>query len=380
MSRSRYQAVARLAPLVGLAIALVAPASAAAQGRIAGVVRDSAGAGIAGAEVSVAGSARGVHSDDAGTFQLGGLPAGAVTLHVRRLGFAPVDTRVVVQDAATTHVAVTVTEVARELGAVTVRAQRYHRYTGYLAGFYARRDLGFGRFITGAEIEARHPLRLTDVLRTVPGIQVLSPSLGDSHVRIRGNRCAPVVWIDGMPAIAAEFDLDALDPNSVAGIEIYAGPSTVPAEYVVPFGPTACGTILIWSRRGGPPPRPAEAITAARLDSLVASLRVYTADQVDTPVRVDPAAPVSPHYPDSLYRARVPGRVAVEYVVAPTGRAEIATLGIVSSSDPLFVQSVRRAVARARFIPARLGGRTVSQVVRQSFAFVVPAGLGAPRP
>lgn len=377
VSNSLQRAASRrtAASVAVLLLALTVTARAAfAQGRIDGVVRDTAGTGVVGAQIRVAGSTVRAESDETGSFSLLSVPAGRAELQVRRLGFAPRTESVDVGNGTTSRVTIVVHEVAREIAPVVVRAQRTHQYTGYLAGFYERRDRGFGHFITEDAIARRNPRRLTDMLRTVPGMTIYPDGMGGSRVRIRGNSCWPAVWLDGMPAVAAEFDVDGIDPGDVAGMEIYSGAAAVPVEYVVPFGPTACGTILIWTKH--PEPRRAkDQVTARQLDSLISSLQVYTADNVDTQARADTAALPTPLYPDSLYRARVPGRVVSEFIVDTTGRARPGRIGIVSSTDPLFSDAVRRAIAAARFVPAQRGGRPVPQIVRQSFDFVIPAGL-----
>lgn len=360
-------------------LAVVATASlplsgVAAQGRIAGLVRDSSGAGIVGAQVTVAGSDLRAESDAAGKFLLAGVPAGPTTLLVRRLGFRPASVALVARSDSTVPAIATVVPTAQALNAVVVRARHPSRYTGYLAGFYERRDRGFGRFISGDDILKRDPVQLTDMLRSVPGIHVSSPGIGDASVRIRSNTCAPLVWIDGMAASAAEFDLDALAPMSIAGIEIYSGIASVPGEFTIPFGRTSCGTILIWSRQGERPP--GKTVTTAELAALIADLQAYTADRVDEPVRSDSTAPIAPVYPPELYGGKVPGHVVAEFVVDTTGRAEMETFGVVSSTDPRFTEAVRRAVPDARFKPATLAGRRVRQVVRQPISFVVPTGPG----
>lgn len=374
-SRANLRLVMWMLAVVALSIACLPVHSAAAQGRVAGVVRDTSGVGIAGAEISLTGTDVRAESDEEGKFLLTRVPVGEAAIRVRRLGFTPTSASVVVRDNTTAPLSITVTEVARELRPVVVHAQQHRTYTGYLAGFYERRDRGFGRFITGEQILKRNPLELTDMLRMVPGLHVSSPGIGDASVRIRGNQCAPLVWIDGMAASAAEYDLDAISPMSVAGMEIYSGIASVPIQFVVPFGRTPCGTILIWSRQGERSQGKHNSVTAAQLAALVANLQAYTADRVDEPARMDSAAPVAPVYPDSLYRARVPGRVVVEFVVDTTGRAETETVGVVSATDPLFTEAVRHALADARFKPARVAGRPVPQVVRQPFTFVIPADM-----
>lgn len=360
--------------LVLLVALLATPLVARAQGRIEGVVRDSAGARIAGAELRLGGTSAGTVTDENGAFAFAGVPAGSASLSTRRIGFAPETVTVAVRNGATTPVSITVREVARELPSVVVRAKKDHRYTGYLAGFYERRDRGFGHFLTAEEIMRTHPRELTDILRIVPGINVFPGPDGVEHVRLRGNRCWPVVVLDGMPAVAAEFDVDDIPPSDVAGIEVYGGAAAVPVEFVVPFGPTACGTIVIWTHHPDPQKRTAH-VTAAQLDSLVSTLTVFTADQVDAPARTDPTAPVTPAYPDSLYRARVAGHVIAEFVVDANGHARPGTIGVVSSTDPLFTLAVRQAIVAARFVPARRHGAAVPQIVRQSFDFVVPPAL-----
>ena len=345
--------------------------NAAAQGTITGTVRDSLGVGINGAKVSVAGTALNAESDDSGRFTLQAVPPGPGSLHLRRLGFSPVSIDVVVTSRTTTHVDVTLKEVPHELRAVVVRAKLPRHYEGYLAGFYERRDQGFGHFITADEIAERSPMKITDMLRMVPGIQVTATNPDESHVRIRGNSCWPSVWIDGTPANSAEFDLDWVTPSDIVGIEIYSSIATVPPQFVDRLGPILCGTIVVWTRQGEP--RKKRSLTAAELADLVDRLKVYTADQVDIPARADSSAPVTPWYPDPLYRERIPGRVLAEFVVDTTGRPEPETIGIVSSTDPRFAASVVRALSEARFIPARLRGHPVRQLVQQPFTFVGPA-------
>jgi len=368
---SKGSAVMLLPALLILSASLAFTRDAAAQGTITGTVRDSLGVGINGAKVSVAGTALNAETDDSGRFVLQAVPSGPGSLHLRRLGFSPVSIDVVVTSRTTTHVDVRMKEVPHALSAVVVRAKLPRHYEGYLAGFYERRDLGFGHFITADEIADRAPMKITDMLRMVPGIHVTATNPDESHVRIRGNSCWPSVWIDGTPANSAEFDLDWVTPSDIAGIEIYSSIATVPAQFVDRLGPILCGTIVVWTRQGEPKKK--KSLTAAELADLVDRLKVYTADEVDIPVRADSSAPVTPWYPDPLYRQRIPGRVLAEFVVDTTGHPEPETIGIVSSTDPRFAASVVRALSEARFIPARLHGHPVRQLVQQPFTFVGPA-------
>src|SRR5687768_11223276 len=59
------------------------------RGTVAGVVRDSSGGGIAGAEITIVGTGLRAHTNERGEFRLTNVPAGTLTIGVRRLGFVP---------------------------------------------------------------------------------------------------------------------------------------------------------------------------------------------------------------------------------------------------------------------------------------------------
>ncbi len=379
----RLLACARLGSLLvlGLAAASAAGRPLAAQGAdsswtIVGNVRNTAGLGIAGAELSLVGTAPSTaRTDVSGGFRVVGTRAGTVSLSVRRLGFRPVTTEVVVRPGETTEASVTLERAAQELAPVVVQAQQERR--GRLGDFDRRRKLGFGHFITREEIERRNPLLVTDLLRTVPGVRLQPGGFAGRFVlRMRASRCDPLVWLDGSPLSAGYFDVDALVPQSIEAIEVYTGPSTVPAQFMDPRGISSCGVIAVWTREGEPRSRKRDPATAAKLAELVAAASLYTADQVEIPVQADAAKPVRPIYPESLYAARVSGSAEVEFVVDTTGQVEAETFGVVSSTHPLFTEAVRRALRTAGFHPAVLRGQRVRQVVLLPVRFVPPETSG----
>jgi hypothetical protein len=129
-----------------------------------------------------------------------------------------------------------------------------------LAGFYERRDLGpQGTFFTERDIERFAPARLSDVVRRAPS--ALLVELGPGRTLLRFNRqvgmrsqipgCEPAVFIDGIlvrdqveePKL---LDFNRVDPSAVAAIEVYVGSNT-PLQ----FRQTACGAVVIWTKRGG---------------------------------------------------------------------------------------------------------------------------------
>jgi TonB family protein len=340
---------------------------------VAGIVRDSSGVGIAGAEVNITGTSLRAHTNPQGQFRLTNVPAGTVTVGVRRLGFLPASASIVVGPNEAAAMAVIVTPLAQALATVVVRGDRRFEEHGRLAGFYQRRSRSSGgHFITRDQIDQRNPSQLTDLFRSVPGARIYSSTF-NNVVRFRGMRCAPLVWLDGFPATAAEFDLDALNPYIVEGIEVYLGVATVPPEFRWVRGGGSCGAIVIWTgfderRRkaraaAGPP---------AELAKQVEDRQLFTADQVDVAARADTTVVIQPAYPDSLFRERVTGQVLVEFVVDTSGLVVLESVSPISSSHALFTDVVRRSLRDARFHPAMLRGRKVRQLVQLPVKFEMP--------
>jgi TonB family protein len=97
--------------------------------------------------------------------------------------------------------------------------------------------------------------------------------------------------------------------------------------------------------------------------------RAYDISEVEIPVAS--LGGVAPEYPSPLRSSGVEGKVSAEFVVNEKGRAEVSSLRILSATNDLFADAVRRALSRMRFRPARIGNDSVPQLVRQEFSFVL---------
>jgi len=106
---------------------------------------------------------------------------------------------------------------------------------------------------------------------------------------------------------------------------------------------------------------------------------VYTSYEVDNVVQVSLGSAV-PEYPPDLLARGVQGTVTVRFVVDTSGTADVGSIDVVNSSDPQFSASVRAALPRMRFSPARLNGQRVRQMVEQPFRFNVTAPSPQPNP
>lgn len=366
--------------LLGIAT-LATPSPAASQdplppGAISVTVRDSLGRSIAGAELTVAGtSVRGI-TDDRGEIRFTAVQGGPATIRVRRLGYQPTSIDVIVDQRAPSANVVTLNPLPQRLAPIVVKGGA--NYSGRMAGFYQRRDLGIGRFISRERLEHDNPMQLSDVFRRLPGVQITSTRFIRNAVRFRGatRACWPLVWLDGAPLPTGEFDLDNLTPNSIEGIEVYSGISQIPPQFMGSRGLGSCGVIVVWSREGERrPKKPKKPVTAADLADMVASLKVYTADQVDVPARGDSLSRPQPSYPEALLFSGVNGHVLAEFVVDSLGRVEIETVGIITSTNPQFTAAVRRVLPDWDYAPAMLNGKRVRQLVQQPFSFVVDSAM-----
>jgi hypothetical protein len=341
-------------------------------GAISISVRDSLGRSIAGAELTVEGtSVRGV-TDERGELRFTAVRGGPATLRIRRLGFQPQTLNVVVDQRVPAASIVTLAAIPQRLAPIVVKGG--NNYTGRMAGFYQRRDLGIGHFVTRERLERDNPSQLTDVFRRLPGVHITSNRFIRNAVRFRANgaNCWPLVWLDGAPLPTAEFDLDFLSPGSIEGIEVYSGISQIPPQFMGSRGLGSCGVIVVWSREGERrQKKPKKPVTATMLAEMVESLKIYTPEQVDIAARGDSLSRPQPAYPEALLFTGVPGHVLAEFVVDTLGHVELETFGVISSTNPQFTAAVQRVLSDWAYAPAMLNGKRVRQLVQQPFSFVV---------
>ena len=344
-------------------------------GSVTGTVGDSVGVGIAGAGISVIGMTGQAYTNSEGAFRLGGVAPGEQRLVARRIGFRPETVTVTLPPDRGLQLQLRLRAAALQIAPVVIAARG--RFSGPHRGFWERRERGNGHFFTAEDIDKRHPRAVSDLLRSLPGTRINYVN-GQNVITFRGMRCSPLVWVDGAPASAAYLDPDMFSVTTLAGIEVYPGPATVPAELTWVRGKSNCGVIAVWTKIPEPRAKSTQRVSAEALAELIESLKLYTADGVDTPAATDSAHPVQPAYPDSLFRAAVGGRVIVEFVVDIDGRADMGTFGAVLSTNYRFTDAVRQAVTAARFTPAWRGGKRVRQLMQLPFTFAPPAGRPGP--
>jgi hypothetical protein len=242
-------------PVVGVELWVDRDSTASLRGTLAGVVRDSAGRGVANATVALDGVREVARTDSSGTFVLRGLPVGSRMLDVRRLGYAAARQPVVVRTAASDPVTVTVIP-ARLLATRRITGQR--ALSAKLQGFEERRRQGFGTFFDANQLEFYRNTTTTAVVRRVPNITVMRVPLdarvtdadiapGSDVITMPSagqGLCYANIFIDGRPASQAEFW--AYRPDDFIALEVYPRATSVPAA----FGNlrNGCGAVAAWTK------------------------------------------------------------------------------------------------------------------------------------
>jgi hypothetical protein len=156
-----------------------------------------------------------------------------------------------------------------------------------LEGFEERQRKGFGKFIDSTELNSKEYRTLTDLLRTVSGVALVSPPycgqpyaegtrrlqrryncIDDRSYRVAmgANLCAMQVMLDGTQFIPGKkidnaepptdpthdwrstMDIATVPLRDVTAIEIYRRNGEVPMEFR--GNETECGMVMIWTRRG----------------------------------------------------------------------------------------------------------------------------------
>jgi hypothetical protein len=225
-----------------LAVATVSAQEPPSVVRVRGVVVDTAGLPLGGAEVRAVGTVIVAITSDSGIFRVE-LPAGPTVFAVRRLGFEPSTFLATLRPGRTNGVTLVLQGTAQALPGVLVAEEREQTW---LRLFTQRSHNQQGTFITRADIEKARSRMTTDLLRRrVPSAQVVNTRVG-TRVYLRGNgarRCPPQLFVHTTPYSG---EVDDFPPDVLEALEIYSGSSEVPPELNI--GRAMCGVIVIWTR------------------------------------------------------------------------------------------------------------------------------------
>lgn len=233
-------------PLALCVVALLAAATAQQDTlvRISGTVSSSKnGRPLADVMVSVKGTG-GFHvTDSTGAFAIARVPPGRHTLRLAWHDRVSEDYQIAVRPGLPLELSILLDVGGVDLAPIVVEATST-QWVLSLAGFYSRREKGFGRFVTSEDIERRRPANLSAMLST-SGITMRCVRTACYPSRnASGRRCAVPVFLDGL---RVEFyDIDNIPPSDVLGIEVYRQGADTPAEFS--RWSADCGAVLIWTK------------------------------------------------------------------------------------------------------------------------------------
>jgi hypothetical protein len=212
--------------------------------RLTGTVSSSnSGRPLPGVMVAVVGASAFQVTDSTGTFTVARLAPGRRTLRLSYGGRVSEDYDVVLQPGRTADLAILLDVSGVDLAPIVVEATST-AYTLSLAGFYARRRKGFGHFVTREDIERRGPHRLSALLAGTGIVMRCVRSVCYPTRTASGRRCTVSVFVDGMKV--EQYDIDAIPPEDVLGIEVYRQGADTPVEFS--RWSAACGAVVIWTK------------------------------------------------------------------------------------------------------------------------------------
>jgi TonB-linked SusC/RagA family outer membrane protein len=223
-------------------LALPGLAIAQATGAVSGVVSDSAGTPINGAQVAVEGTPLVVTTNQTGRYTVGAVPVGPHVMRARGLGFTPQAQNVTVVGGQTVTLSFRLARAAVELERVIS--------TGYATQTKAN-TTGAAEVVAGEEITKRPVSNITKGLQGfMPGVTVSDfggrPGSDGAQIRIRGAGTlgdnGALIIVDGV--VGEINNLDPLDIESVSVLKDAASAAIYGAR-------AGNGVVIIKTRRGG---------------------------------------------------------------------------------------------------------------------------------
>ena len=235
------------------------------------VYRDTTQVAVPDALVTISRLGKDTRSNAAGEFRFDSLPSGVWAVLIQKPGFTPTTDSLVVPSGSR-PVEYRLKPLPQELATVTTTAAA-GAMSPNLRAFEERRLKRLGAYITPEQLRRMDSKKLSEILRTVSGAQIihyggeyyLASSRGTPTVskgrgtamplaRASDDRSPRACWVqifmDGLRLYVGNLgdvpDLAQFEGRQFEAIEFYRGPAVTPTEFNL-IGAT-CGTLVLWSR------------------------------------------------------------------------------------------------------------------------------------
>ncbi|MXX78663.1 MAG: PEGA domain-containing protein [Gemmatimonadales bacterium] len=184
-------------------------------------------------------------SNRRGRFILSDVRPGVHELRIRRLGYATLRQPVTVNQGLTTEVNIGLAPTPVEMEPIVATVTRIRRLE--IKGFYERKYwgelTGNGYFFDADYIERWRPSSIESlIVSAVPGI-----GSGLTNRRMSegfsGRPCGMKMFLNGMDV---RRNLPRLHMVEIAGVEVYKGPASLPAEFT--GSDSRCGAVVVWTK------------------------------------------------------------------------------------------------------------------------------------
>lgn len=237
---------------------------------VTGRVVSEAGAPVAGATITVLGTASSTRTKDDGSYAMRDLPAGSQVLVARSIGRGAAVVAVELSARSPATVAVTMQELPPTLAVVDVVADRLQLGSVYRdIGFTRRQRIGNGKFMTADQIERRGAHDTPELFRGIPGVRVVD----DHHgvLKVYSDRGVSTIYnfgdctayvVDGTligngrstdlirpstnEPLGGPDELMLPPPGDLIAAEVYQ--PNEPAPFVLSGTATRCLKIVLWTK------------------------------------------------------------------------------------------------------------------------------------
>jgi hypothetical protein len=228
------------------------------------VTRDTIGTPVAGAEIRLLDIGRSARSDAKGEFRFAGVPAGSLNVTVRAVGFEPFVATVTIAAGQTLDADLTLTPASVLLDTVRSVGSRHPALPWKMQEFESRRQTAAsGQFLTDSLLHAHQDEMMASLVGMLNGaklayspkstaVYLASSRNGGSgkpaFLDTGGGPCLVTVYVDGIQVYPGGEapDFGHMKAGEYAGVEFYASPSQVPAQYSRTG--TSCGVVLLWRK------------------------------------------------------------------------------------------------------------------------------------